>query len=285
MKKIAAVLMVIPVMFLFAKTVLAQEEKVDYKGEVIVDSDLDGLTDKGEEQIYSTNPGNPDSDGDGYLDGAEILSGTSPTDAGSYPGKMDVSQAVAVVGDETPWAWYVVRASGLLGFIFLWLTIFLGLAIRNPLFKKIIEPFYSLDLHCFAAAVAVFWALVHATGLLLDPMIGFGIKDIAIPYFSQSAAVDTNYMALGIMAFYMMAVMTVTSYLRRHMGHRLWRVLHFLNPLAFIFVVSHGYYNGTDMKNVYIAGAYIGSSALLVLVYLSSLAAVIWEKIRKRLSS
>ncbi|MDZ4385009.1 MAG: ferric reductase-like transmembrane domain-containing protein, partial [Candidatus Moranbacteria bacterium] len=256
MKKTAASLMVILIFFLFAKIALAQEGQVDYKGEVIVDSDLDGLTDKGEEQIYSTNPGNPDSDGDGYLDGAEILSGADPTSVGSYPGKIDIAQAVAVVSDKTPWVWYIVRASGLLGFIFLWLTIFLGLAIRNPLLKKIIDPFYSLDLHCFTAAVAIFWVLVHATSLLFDPMIGFGIKDISIPYFSQSAAVDTNYMALGIMAFYMMAIMTVTSYLRRHISHRLWRVLHFLNPLAFIFVVSHGYHNGTDMENVYIAGAY-----------------------------
>ncbi len=54
-------------------------------GEVVdMDSDMDGLTDA-EEAALGTDPNNPDSDGDGASDGAEVLkAGTSPLDAGSY---------------------------------------------------------------------------------------------------------------------------------------------------------------------------------------------------------
>jgi methionine sulfoxide reductase heme-binding subunit len=180
----------------------------------------------------------------------------------------------------TPWAWYIVRAAGLVGFVFLWITIFLGLSIRNPWLKKIVSPLLGCDFHYFTAAMAVFWALVHGTALFFDTFLNFGAKDIFIPFYSQSTALDTNYLALGVMAFYAMVIMTVTSYLRRHLAHWLWRVLHFLNPLAFIFVVFHGFMNGTDMKNPYIAGAFIASSAILVLIYFSSLVFVIWNKIR-----
>jgi len=258
-------------------------KKVNYKSEVIVDSDLDGLTDKGEQQIYNTNPANIDSDGDSFLDGAEVLNGTDPLNAKDYPGHRaaDIAQITEVMSQEVPWAWYISRASGIIGFIFLWLTIFLGLSIRNPLLKRFIEPIYSFDFHCFTAAVAVFWSLIHGTSFLFDSMMGFGIKDVAVPFHANSPYVHNNPLALGIMAFWMMVVMTITSYLRRHMNHWLWRALHFMNPLAFIFVVVHGYVIGTDMKNPYVAGAYMWSSAFLAFIYLSMLIFGIINKLRR----
>ena len=180
----------------------------------------------------------------------------------------------------TPWVWYITRAAGLIGYIFLWLTIFFGLAIRNPLLKKYIEPFYSFDWHCFMAASAVFWALVHGTSLLFDNMIGFGVADVAVPFFSKTTVVDTNYLALGILAFYLMLIMAITSYLRRHLNFWVWRVLHFLSPLAFVFVILHGYFIGTDMKNFYIGGAFLASAFVLLGIYLLSLVSAILKKLQ-----
>lgn len=269
--------------YLIAEVAKAQEEEirplVDYKGEIVVDSDLDGLTDKGEMQIYGTNPGKPDTDGDGLLDGAEVMSGTDPLadDSGSSKSK----EIFSGITPDAPWVWYAARVAGILGFIFLWLTVFLGLSIRNPILKKIIAPVYSFDFHCFVAAVAVFWALVHGTVLLFDPKLGFSLKDIFIPFVSKTSLVDPKYLALGIMALYIMAVLTATSYLKKRLNHKFWRVLHFLNPVAFIFVVIHGYANGTDMKNFYAGSAFLFSSFLLVLVYLSSLIFSVIAKFRK----
>ncbi len=45
------------------------------------DSDNDGVTDYDEVNIYSTNPYTSDSDGDGYSDGSEIMSGYDPTNS------------------------------------------------------------------------------------------------------------------------------------------------------------------------------------------------------------
>lgn len=47
-----------------------------------VDSDSDGLTDREEVQIYNTDPLNPDTDGDTYLDGGEVRAGYNPNGAG-----------------------------------------------------------------------------------------------------------------------------------------------------------------------------------------------------------
>ncbi|OGF27814.1 hypothetical protein A2331_06940 [Candidatus Falkowbacteria bacterium RIFOXYB2_FULL_34_18] len=46
------------------------------------DSDDDGLFDREELRVYKTDPLNKDTDGDGYLDGAEVKNGFNPNGAG-----------------------------------------------------------------------------------------------------------------------------------------------------------------------------------------------------------
>ncbi len=58
--------------FAFANNVSAEQDFV------IQDSDNDGLSDYDEQNLYYTNPLNPDTDGDGYFDGQEIKFGYSP---------------------------------------------------------------------------------------------------------------------------------------------------------------------------------------------------------------
>jgi hypothetical protein len=50
------------------------------------DDDLDGLSNDAENQIYFTDPNNPDSDGDGYGDGEEISFGGNPLNSTIVPG-------------------------------------------------------------------------------------------------------------------------------------------------------------------------------------------------------
>lgn len=46
------------------------------------DTDDDDLFDREEAEVYKTDPLNPDTDGDGYLDGAEVKNGYNPNGAG-----------------------------------------------------------------------------------------------------------------------------------------------------------------------------------------------------------
>lgn len=50
-----------------------------------VDTDKDGLTDGDEIILYKTDPLNPDTDGDSYMDGQEIKSGYDPKGPGKLP--------------------------------------------------------------------------------------------------------------------------------------------------------------------------------------------------------
>jgi len=64
------------------------EEKAAGTNLNVIDTDNDGLSDYEEIKIYHTNPLNADSDGDGYLDGAEIKNGYNP----NGPGKLADNQ-------------------------------------------------------------------------------------------------------------------------------------------------------------------------------------------------
>ncbi len=55
----------------------------------VIDTDNDGLSDYEEVKIYRTDSLNPDTDGDGYLDGAEVKSGYDPNVRGAkLPGNL-----------------------------------------------------------------------------------------------------------------------------------------------------------------------------------------------------
>jgi hypothetical protein len=62
------------------------------------DSDGDDLGDFVEINRYYTDPNNTDSDGDGHDDGTEVVAGTLPNNAASYPG-VDIECAPPASGD------------------------------------------------------------------------------------------------------------------------------------------------------------------------------------------
>ena len=188
----------------------AQQAQIDYGDQIITDLDLDGLTDEGEKQIFKTDPLNPDTDGDGYLDGTEVVNDTDPLDAGD-----PLAKEITVVANqavEPSWGWYVTRAAGLVGFLLLAISIFLGAGIGVPGLRKWLAAFYGAKVHCWISLQALLFALIHGLALLFDKYMGFGLKDIFIPL---AARFNPGMVALGTIGFYIMLVIVVSSYLRK----------------------------------------------------------------------
>ncbi|MDO8558654.1 MAG: hypothetical protein Q7S09_05775 [bacterium] len=59
-----------------------------------MDADYDGLIDE-EEARTLTNPGNPDTDGDDYMDGEEVALGTDPLDRTNFPRDTSLNSLIA----------------------------------------------------------------------------------------------------------------------------------------------------------------------------------------------
>ena len=257
--------------FLFAMLALkvnAQNQfSVDYAGQPVIDSDLDGLTDEGELKIFKTDPNNPDTDGDGYLDGAEVLSGTGPLDPNSNVGTLQLSKTqnanMQVAKTETPWPWYVARASGLVGFVLLYISIFLALTLRIRFMHKLFAPLYALNAHGWIALQATIIALAHGLVLTLDKFLNFSLVAVLVPFASKYEPI---LVGLGTLGFYLMLILTVTSYVRNHLPHGLWRAIHFLNIGLYFMVIAHAMFLGTDLKNEMARNIFILANGFLILL-------------------
>lgn len=267
---------------LFALVVIAslgvaraqQANQVDYKGQPVVDSDLDGLTDEGERQMYKTDPQNPDTDGDGYYDGLELTNNANPADPQDLP--VNVKQELidkaalqlkaenaAMADAETPWPWYISRVSGLVAFALLYISILLGLVLRIRFLHRLFAPLYAMNAHCWLALQATIIALVHGLALVFDKFLKFSLLGVLVPFTSTY---EPLLVALGTIGFYLMVILTTTSYARRHMSQKVWRALHFLNIGLYIIVVIHALLLGTDLKDPLFRDIFVAANEFLVLL-------------------
>ena len=167
-----------------------------------------------------------------------------------------------------PWAWYFARAAGIVSFLLLYLSIFLGLTIRIPFLRKIISPVYSLNLHRLISLYALLFALLHGVVLIFDKAINFTLVDVFVPFASSYAPASV---ALGVLAFYLMLILVVTSYGRKFLSQKVWRVTHFLNIFLYLFGVAHAVTLGTDMQNPVVFDIFLWANALLVFIMLYNL--------------
>ncbi|KKQ51769.1 MAG: Ferric reductase domain protein transmembrane component domain protein [Parcubacteria group bacterium GW2011_GWD2_38_11] len=281
MKKYVLVL-ALSLMFFGALAKAQQQPIIDYQGQPVVDSDLDGLTDQAEIQVYKTDPNNSDTDGDGYYDGPEALAGSNPLVESSIPGMPSIVQEGNLSNNETPWPWYIARASGLAGFILLYLSIFLGLIIRIPFLYKFFAPLYAMQGHCWIALQATVFAFLHGFVLIFDKFLGFGFADVFVPFASSYKPV---LVGLGTVGFYLMIILTVSSYGRRFISQKLWRILHFANIILYAAVIAHAYFLGTDMKNDIVRNIFVYANIFLIILMLGNMFIRIKQNIIRRNSS
>jgi len=89
---------------------------------------------------------------------------------------------------------------------------------------------------------------------------------ILVPFASPYAAI---WVGIGQLTFYGLAVVTVSFYVRRQIGQRAWRLLHYLTFLVFIGAIGHGVMAGSDAGAAWAFWLYLvpGAAAVFLLVY------------------
>lgn len=279
MKKTFLILMSFVVALFFVSTSFAQQQTVEYPSGYAVDMDLDGLTDEGEKNIFHTDPNNSDTDGDGYYDGVEVINGTDPLDENSFIAPEEVVD----VDMEPSWAWYLTRATALIGFLLLYIVIFLGLTVRLPYLNRIFSPLTSLKVHAWLSVQALLFAATHGAALMFDKFLKFSWVDVFIPFASFY---ETDLVAMGTIGFYIMILLILTSYFRHLMSHRIWRISHFLNIVLYGIIIIHALRLGTDLKNPGInRDVFIWSNVLLVVLFALNLTYQLVMVIKRKLAS
>lgn len=223
----------------------AHAQTVRYGATVPHDTDLDGLTDQGEAQIFDTDPLIADTDADGYLDGAEVLLGSDPNDAQDPAHYITSGESGALTEREIPWPWYVARATGLEAYLILFLITVLGVGIYTKKLYRFIRSEDALILHKHLSVFAGILLVIHIISLTLDTYIRFRWYEVFLPFASHF---KNAYVGIGIIGFYLFAAILISSLFFRARFPRQWRTLHYLTyPLFFIGLI-HGIFVGTDTQ-------------------------------------
>lgn len=163
-------------------------------------------------------------------------------------------------------AWYGVRATGFLAYFAVAGSVIYGLLLSTKLLDAIAHRPVSFALHKDLALVGLALSGLHGLLLLGDHTYSFTLAAIAIPFASPYAPAAV---AVGQLAFYVMAIVTGSFYLRPQIGQRAWRTIHYLTFLGFVGVTLHGITSGSDTSAPWATWAYLVpiAAAVFFLVY------------------
>jgi hypothetical protein len=141
--------------------------------------------------------------------------------------------------------WYVARAAGLVGWGLLAAATLWGLALSSKVFGKRPRPNWLLDMHRWLGGVALIFTGVHVVALLADQYVHFGLASVLVPFASNWHPVAV---AWGVVAFYLLLAVELTSLARDRLSKKVWRRVHFAGFALFIVSTIHGLTAGTDTK-------------------------------------
>ena len=161
--------------------------------------------------------------------------------------------------------WHLSRVTGVVGYVLLWLSMALGISITSRMARLWPGGPAAFDLHQFSSLLALAFATFHGLILLGDSYIDYTLPRILIPF----ASIDYRPLATGWgqIAFYLALAASFSFYVRKRIGQKTWRWLHFSTFLAFLLVTLHGVLAGTDtpvLLPLYIAA---GISILFLTLY------------------
>jgi DMSO/TMAO reductase YedYZ heme-binding membrane subunit len=151
-------------------------------------------------------------------------------------------------------AWDVARAGGLMAWTLATASVVWGLALSTRLARRRPWPAWLLDMHRLLGALAVIFTVVHVGAVLLDSYTNFGLADVLVPL---AASWHPVAVAWGIVAFYVLLAVEVTSLLRGRIGKRWWRRVHYGSFALFVFATVHAVMAGTDTKTDLVLAAIV----------------------------
>ncbi|HEX2370546.1 MAG TPA: hypothetical protein VHM94_15070 [Acidimicrobiia bacterium] len=139
--------------------------------------------------------------------------------------------------------WMLARGSGIAAYLLLAGATIWGLLLASKVLDRSASARDLTWVHESLSLAAVAATVVHMVSLWLEEFIDFDLRHLLIPGASSFRPVPV---ALGVVAFWALAVITPSFYLRNRIGQRAWRTLHFATFGCFLAAAIHGITAGTD---------------------------------------
>ena len=141
-----------------------------------------------------------------------------------------------------PTFWLLARSTGLTAYLLLTGSILAGLVLKSRPFRSL-RPAAVTDTHRFLAMLGLGAVAMHGATLLLDGTVHLSPAALLVPGLSSYRPLATG---IGVLAAEAMLVVYASFSLRRRIGTRNWRRLHWLTYAIFGAATVHGLAAGTD---------------------------------------
>lgn len=173
----------------------------------------------------------------------------------------------SLLGPEPKAYWYLSRASALVAYGMVWVSVALGLMVTNRLARIWPGGPAAADIHEFASLLGLAVGLFHALVLLGDKYTNYSLAQVLVPFGGNPYR--TIWVGIGQLAIYASALVAFSVYVRHWIGYRTWRAVHYLSFLAFAGTLVHAIFSGTDTASAPVQAYYwvTGGSVLFLFIY------------------
>jgi sulfoxide reductase heme-binding subunit YedZ len=154
-----------------------------------------------------------------------------------------MNDVLATIGPSA--YWYLARGTGAVALVLLTASVVLGI-LGSVRFAAPRWPRFAIDsLHRDVSLLVLAVLALHIITSVLDSFAPIKLTDAVIPFAS---AYRPLWMGLGALSFDLLLALVITSLMRRRLGYRSWRAIHWLAYASWPVAVFHGLGTGSDAK-------------------------------------
>lgn len=145
--------------------------------------------------------------------------------------------------------WYLTRSTGVVSLLLLTTTVVLGV-VDVSRWSSPRWPRFVLDsLHRSVSMLVLVFLGLHIITAALDSFAPIALLDALVPFIGSYRPF---WLGLGAVAFDLLLAVAITSLVRERLGHRLWRITHWLAYACWPIALLHGLGTGSDVKSAWL---------------------------------
>jgi sulfoxide reductase heme-binding subunit YedZ len=154
--------------------------------------------------------------------------------------------------------WYLNRATGITSLVLMTLTVVLGSVVRRHGRIPGLPRFAVQGLHRNVGLLSALLLITHVGTAVIDSYVDIGVSSTFVPFTSGYRPFAIG---LGTLAVDLFLLVVVTSLLRTHLPHRLWKAVHLTSYLLWPLAFVHGITAGTDLGGGWLLWLVLGCGA------------------------
>lgn len=159
-----------------------------------------------------------------------------------------------------PTFWILARAAGLTAYVLLTASMVAGLTLKGRVLGRAVRPAAVTDVHKTLAVAGLAALALHGAALVLDATVRVTPLGLLVPGLVDYRSWWTG---AGVVAGELMALVTASFWMRKRIGTRLWRHLHWLSYAAFLLATVHGLLAGSDANRPWAIAIYASAAGVV----------------------